>query len=268
MHYSHCCNLLHSPMITLDAEVSDKPYLNRSSLFKCDDISSGVQMCMNDKLDPLFLSKKSNKRSASTSSIVEAPMSGVVDGIDATCLKRRYRQHGFQFCDWNILQKYDYELAPLKDDIVDVNSLDLQIIGSSSSDNSMRSDNGNIYGMIESQFEKKTQYKRCQFNETVCVMTIPSRHEYTQKMKSRLWFTASELYMNAVRNTIEYMAEGCNWRTVIEEEGMISCNQTGRLIHPAHYTEPLSPTIEKTQHDDQMNDKLQVKNCSIIVTLP
>ena len=54
-------------------------------------------------------------------------------------------------------------------------------------------------------------------------------------MKQRLWTSGPELYENAVRNSIEFAAEGWDWRKTIEECDMIAINNSDDLIHPIHF---------------------------------
>lgn len=105
------------------------------------------------------------------------------------------------------------------------------------------------------------------FEETVQVVPIPMRTEYSARVRSRMWSNAMELHENAIRNTVEFAHEGyvenvengimmcqnhlylthtntlfsfCfvswNWRNATEDENMYVCVATGELIHPCHYT--------------------------------
>jgi len=60
------------------------------------------------------------------------------------------------------------------------------------------------------------------------------RHDYSTRMKNRLWNDRFELHENIARNTVEFAAEGWNWRTVTEDDGMYVCSVSGALIHPVH----------------------------------
>ena len=64
--------------------------------------------------------------------------------------------------------------------------------------------------------KKKTKIA---FQEDVEVMPIPTRYEYSDRIKSRIWSNRHELQENAERNAIEFAYEGWNWRTVTEDDG-------------------------------------------------
>lgn len=61
------------------------------------------------------------------------------------------------------------------------------------------------------------------------------RTEYPTLVRERIWSSASELYQNAARNTIEFASEGFDWRNVAEDEQFVQC-PSGERIHPIHYS--------------------------------
>jgi hypothetical protein len=79
----------------------------------------------------------------------------------------------------------------------------------------------------------KQKVTRINFVDEVEVMPIPTRHEYSDRIKSRIWSNRHELQENAERNAVEFAAEGWDWRTVTEDEGMYICSASGELVHPA-----------------------------------
>lgn len=80
----------------------------------------------------------------------------------------------------------------------------------------------------------KPRKTRIMFQEDVEVMPIPTRYEYSDRIKSRIWSNRHELQENAERNAVEFAAEGWNWRNVTEDDGMYICSQSGELVHPIH----------------------------------
>jgi hypothetical protein len=79
----------------------------------------------------------------------------------------------------------------------------------------------------------KQKATRIAFMDEVEVVPIPTRHEYSDRIKSKIWSNRHELQENAERNAVEFASEGWNWRTVTEDEGMYICSASGELVHPA-----------------------------------
>ena len=79
----------------------------------------------------------------------------------------------------------------------------------------------------------KPKTTKIAFQDHVEVMPIPTRHEFSNRIKSRIWSNRYELQENAERNAVEFASEGWNWRNVTEDEGMYICSVSGELVHPA-----------------------------------
>jgi len=103
--------------------------------------------------------------------------------------------------------------------------------------------NNNNNAITKAKTKTKTKTTRIAFLDQVEVMPIPTRHEYSNRIKSRIWSNRYELQENAERNAVEFAAEGWNWANVIEDEGMYICSVSGELVHPAWVGE--LPAAEK-----------------------
>eukprot|EP00550_Attheya_septentrionalis_P007268 CAMPEP_0198289420 /NCGR_PEP_ID=MMETSP1449-20131203/7603_1 /TAXON_ID=420275 /ORGANISM="Attheya septentrionalis, Strain CCMP2084" /LENGTH=292 /DNA_ID=CAMNT_0043987737 /DNA_START=81 /DNA_END=959 /DNA_ORIENTATION=- len=89
-------------------------------------------------------------------------------------------------------------------------------------------------GRSQSSKRARSNNRRVSLDNDVSIVPIPMRSEYTSRVRERLWSTSSELHQNATRNSIEFAAEGWNWRTVTEDEDMLVSTASGELIHPIH----------------------------------
>jgi hypothetical protein len=76
--------------------------------------------------------------------------------------------------------------------------------------------------------------KGVSFSNKVLVVPIPLRHDYSRRMRQRLWTPAEEIHENAQRNAVEFSSEGWNCQEVVEEDDMYICSGTQELIHPVH----------------------------------
>jgi hypothetical protein len=85
--------------------------------------------------------------------------------------------------------------------------------------------------MADNLLKKKTT--RIAFVDEVDVLPIPTRHEYSDRIKSRIWSNRHELQENAERNAVEFASEGWNWQSVKEDDEMYICSASGELVHPA-----------------------------------
>lgn len=72
------------------------------------------------------------------------------------------------------------------------------------------------------------------FHDEVSVIDIPMRSEYSKRIRSCMWNSLSDLNENMERNSTEFAAEGWNWESVLEDEGMYIDATSGELVHPVH----------------------------------
>ena len=80
---------------------------------------------------------------------------------------------------------------------------------------------------------RSNRRNRIRFHDMVSVMRIPSRYQYPKEMKRRIWSPMAEIRANAKRNSIEFAAEGWDWRQATEDDAMF-VTANGDRIHPVH----------------------------------
>ncbi|KAL3803454.1 hypothetical protein ACHAW5_007023 [Stephanodiscus triporus] len=80
--------------------------------------------------------------------------------------------------------------------------------------------------------------RKVSFDSTVKAVTIPSRRSYSTRIKSRIWSSAEEIYVNCIRNEREFEHDGKNWRTAKEESDFLCCASANELllVHPFHFS--------------------------------
>ena len=70
------------------------------------------------------------------------------------------------------------------------------------------------------------------FETSVKVHSIPSRKDYSNRVKKSLWMQPRELEESAARNYFEFQSEGWDWRRATEEQDFV--RYENQLVHPAH----------------------------------
>ena len=71
------------------------------------------------------------------------------------------------------------------------------------------------------------------FAPMVTVREIPSFRDYDLETRQQMWMGTADIHEQAQRNQMEYLADGCDYRTATEESGMLPWK--GALVHPVTY---------------------------------
>lgn len=87
----------------------------------------------------------------------------------------------------------------------------------------------------QSRKEKEDPVRRISFDESVEVVPIPRRKEYSLKARRRMWISPDEAYSNIQRNKAEWDWEGKNWLGAVEDDQMVRCPRTGERVHPTWF---------------------------------
>ena len=78
--------------------------------------------------------------------------------------------------------------------------------------------------------------RKVSFDTKVKEATIPSRHSYSQRIRTKLWSSSEDIVHNAMRNEFEFSFDGRDWRNSREESDFISVTPSSdEKIHPAHF---------------------------------
>jgi hypothetical protein len=72
------------------------------------------------------------------------------------------------------------------------------------------------------------------FETSVEILPIPKHEAYSDRIRSSLWPTGTELKQNIARNCIEYVSVGWTSENVLDEDEMIVAGN-GELVHPVHW---------------------------------
>ena len=107
----------------------------------------------------------------------------------------------------------------------------------SSADNSITTSGGNDCNSTDDSSISTTSTRRRRgltFNDTVTVVPIPKRQEYSKRVRDRLWVNAQDLQVQAQRNALEFASEGWDWQNVFEDDSMYIDAVTGEKVHPVH----------------------------------
>jgi hypothetical protein len=97
------------------------------------------------------------------------------------------------------------------------------------------------------------------------VVSIPSRFEYSQRIRERIWTTASEIHANAARNAIEFCSENWKWENALEDHQMFIHQGNGERVHPIHVHNAIS-LIDSFQGDPRKSEEIHF-NLSLIAAL-
>lgn len=89
-----------------------------------------------------------------------------------------------------------------------------------------------------------------QFENEVLVVPIPSRHEYSNRIRKFLWMGVEEISENAERNRAEYASEGWDWHKVLEDDEMYVDSESGELVHPIWLEEEQGDESDSMMLDD------------------
>jgi hypothetical protein len=91
------------------------------------------------------------------------------------------------------------------------------------------------------------------FNTVVSGVQIPSRNQYSKRIKQQLWRDRHELHEMVERNTTEFHAENYDWTQVVLDDEMYIDSTSGERVHPCHVLGNDSFTDDEDDDDDEFS---------------
>ena len=144
------------------------------------------------------------------------------------------------------------------------------------------SDTSSVSGCFSNQLScsassnKKARYlndrprnkkKSVSINKSVSVVSIPSRGEYSDRLRERIWATGAEIQANAARNTLEFCSENWDLANVLEDEHMFVHQANGERVHPIHVHNAMAH-IRACEEDPVNEEEIQLNLSLISCLLP
>lgn len=98
--------------------------------------------------------------------------------------------------------------------------------------------------------EKANNASSVRFNTVVSGVKIPSRNQYSRRIKQSLWRDRYELSEMVERNTAEFHAENYDWNQVVLDEEMYVDTSSGERVHPCHVEGCYSDDREENDNNE------------------
>jgi hypothetical protein len=101
--------------------------------------------------------------------------------------------------------------------------------------------------------DKSDNIGSVRFNTVVSGVKIPSRDQYSRRIKQTLWRDRYELSEMVERNTTEFHAENYDWHQVVLDDQMYVDATSGERVHPCH-VEGSFDDSQEIEDDDEDDD--------------
>lgn len=113
----------------------------------------------------------------------------------------------------------------------------------------------------------RNKKKSVSINKSVSVVSIPSRGEYSDRLRERIWATGAEIQASAARNTLEFCSENWDLANVLEDEHMFVHQANGERVHPIHVHNAMAH-IRACEEDPVNEEEIQLNLRLISCLLP